>query len=186
MWELRGATLTPSRPGGRGAATTTLSADEGSLTGESMTVSKSLPPVPSDARIQDKVNLLFAGTVITNGRGLAVVTGTGSATEMGKIQQGVQAAKLDEERTPLAQKLDTFGDRLTLAIGAICVAVWGINYKNFWQPAFGAPWRGALYYLKVAVALGVAAIPEGLPAVRRHVHGAWACMVHGACAHGYR
>ena len=146
-------------------STTTLSADEGSLTGESMTVSKTLPAVPADARIQDKANLLFAGTVITNGRGLAVVTATGGATEMGKIQQGVQAAKGDEERTPLAQKLDDFGEKLTLAISGICVAVWAINFRNFWQPAFGSPWRGALYYLKVAVALGVAAIPEGLPAV---------------------
>jgi Ca2+-transporting ATPase len=146
-------------------STTTLSADEGSLTGESMTVSKTLAAVPADARIQDKANLLFAGTVITNGRGLAVVTATGGATEMGKIQQGVQAAKGDEERTPLAQKLDAFGEKLTLAISGICVAVWAINFRNFWQPAFGSPWRGALYYLKVAVALGVAAIPEGLPAV---------------------
>jgi len=146
-------------------STTTLSADEGSLTGESMTVGKTLAAVAAEARIQDKSNLLFSGTVITNGRGTAIVTATASATEMGKIQQGVQAAKGDEERTPLAQKLDAFGEKLTLAIGAICVAVWVINVRNFWQPAFGAPWRGALYYMKVAVALGVAAIPEGLPAV---------------------
>ena len=146
-------------------STTTLAADEGSLTGESMTVSKTLERVHPDARIQDKTNLVFAGTVITNGRGTAVVTGTGLGTEMGKIQLGVQEAKQDAERTPLAQKLDAFGNRLTWAIGAICLAVWAINIRNFWQPAFGAPWRGALYYLKVAVALGVAAIPEGLPAV---------------------
>ena len=49
--------------------------------------------VAADARIQDKRNLLFAGTVITNGRGVAVVTATGQQTEMGKIQQGVQEAK---------------------------------------------------------------------------------------------
>lgn len=146
-------------------STTTLSADEGSLTGESMTVGKTLGPVAAESRIQDKANLLFAGTVVTNGKGLAVVTATGSATEMGRIQQGVEAAKQDAERTPLAQKLDAFGERLTWAIGAICLAVWGINVRNFWQPAFGSPWRGALYYLKIAVALGVAAIPEGLPAV---------------------
>ena len=103
--------------------------------------------------------------MITNGRGTAVVTATGGGTEIGKIQEGVQAAKEDAERTPLAQKLDAFGERLTVAIGVICLAVWGINFRNFWQPAFGSPWRGALYYLKVAVALGVAAIPEGLPAV---------------------
>ena len=146
-------------------ATTTLSADEGSLTGESATVSKTLAPVAPDARIQDKVNLLFAGTVVTNGKALALVTATGAATEMGKIQAGVQAAKADAERTPLAQKLDAFGERLTWAIGGICLAVWAINVRNFWQPAFGSPWRGAIYYLKIAVALGVAAIPEGLPAV---------------------
>ena len=146
-------------------ATTTLSADEGSLTGESATVGKTLGAVAADARIQDKTNLLFAGTVVTNGRGIAVVVGTGQGTEMGKIQQGVQAAKEDAERTPLAQKLDNFGERLTYAIGAICLAVWAINARNFWQPAFTSPWHGALYYLKVAVALGVAAIPEGLPAV---------------------
>jgi hypothetical protein len=55
--------------------------------------------------------------------------------------------------------------RLTLAIGGICVAVWAINLPKIYSPVFAAPWRGALYYLKVAVALGVAAIPEGLPAV---------------------
>ena len=94
-------------------STTTLSADEGSLTGESVTVGKELKPVEADARIQDKKNLLFAGTVITNGRGIAVVTATGQGTEMGKIQEGVQAAKQDEQKTPLAQKLDAFGNRLT-------------------------------------------------------------------------
>jgi len=145
--------------------TTTLSADEASLTGESSTVGKGVEPVAADARIAEKACMLFAGSVVTNGRGRALVSATGPRTEMGRIQAGVQAAKADEERTPLAQKLDAFGNRLTYAIGAICVAVWAINIRNFWQPAFGTPWRGAVYYLKVAVALGVAAIPEGLPAV---------------------
>ena len=145
--------------------TTTIATDEGSLTGESMTVGKTVAKVSADSRIQDKSCLAFAGTVVTNGRALAIVTATGGSSEIGKIQQGVQEAKQEEEKTPLAQKMDAFADRLTYAIGAICVAVWGINYKNFWQPAFADPWRGALYYAKVAVALGVAAIPEGLPAV---------------------
>ena len=56
---------------------------------------------------------------------MAIVTDTAASTEMGKIQQGVQAAKEDQERTPLAQKLDAFGAKLTWAIGAICLAVWG-------------------------------------------------------------
>ena len=77
----------------------------------------------------------------------------------------MSAAKLDEEKTPLVQKLDNFGNALTLGIGAICLVVWLLSIPKFSQPAFGGWWRGALYYLKVAVALGVAAIPEGLPAV---------------------
>lgn len=145
--------------------TTTLSLDEGSLTGESATVAKTEDAVAEESRIQDKSCMLFAGTTVANGRALAVVVGTAGTTEMGKIQKGVEAARADEEKTPLAQKLDAFGDQLTWAIGAICVLVWAINFPRFWAPAFAAPWRGALYYLKVAVALGVAAIPEGLPAV---------------------
>jgi len=145
--------------------TTTLSTDEGSLTGESASVPKLLDAVAADARIQDKSCMLFSGTVVANGRGLAVVTATGSATQIGLIQRGVQQAKQDERRTPLAMKLDSFSEKLTLAIGGICVAVWLINLPKIYSPVFAAPWRGALYYLKVAVALGVAAIPEGLPAV---------------------
>ena len=78
-------------------STTTLSADEGSLTGESATVGKELAPVASDARIQEKKNLLFSGTVITNGKGIAIITATGQRTEMGKIQQGVHEAKQKAE-----------------------------------------------------------------------------------------
>ena len=67
----------------------------------------------------------------------------------------MSAAKLDEEKTPLAQKLDNFGNALTLGIGAICLVVWLLSVPKFSQPAFGGWWRGALYYLKVAVALGL-------------------------------
>ena len=145
--------------------TTTLSTDEGSLTGESASVGKTIGPVDAGARIQDKSCMLFAGTVVANGRGTAVITAIGAYTEMGKIPQGVQDARHDEQKTPLTAKLDTFSDRLTIAIGLICLNVWAINLPKIWSPVFSAPWRGALYYLKVAVALGVAAIPEGLPAV---------------------
>jgi Ca2+-transporting ATPase len=78
---------------------TTFSTDEGSLTGESATVSKATDAVPSEARIQEKQCMVFAGTVVSNGRASAVVTATGGASEIGRIQQGVSAAKLDEEKT---------------------------------------------------------------------------------------
>ena len=84
------------------------------------TVSKTTDAVPADARIQDKKCMVFAGTVVSNGRALALVTATAQRTEIGRIQEGVTAAKQDEEKTPLAQKLDNFGNKLTLGIGAIC------------------------------------------------------------------
>ena len=86
-------------------------------------------------------------------------------TEIGKIQADVQSAKEDEEKTPLGQKIDAFGELLAKVICYICVAVWVMNYNQFSDPVHGGFWKGLIYYLKIAVALGVAAIPEGLPAV---------------------
>eukprot|EP00557_Chaetoceros_sp_GSL56_P009848 CAMPEP_0176481274 /NCGR_PEP_ID=MMETSP0200_2-20121128/2730_1 /TAXON_ID=947934 /ORGANISM="Chaetoceros sp., Strain GSL56" /LENGTH=1135 /DNA_ID=CAMNT_0017877463 /DNA_START=117 /DNA_END=3522 /DNA_ORIENTATION=+ len=145
-----------------------LNLDEGSLTGESVTVEK----VPGDeglcrrgAPVQDMKSVLFSGTVCTAGSALAVVVRTGMATEMGKIQKGVTEAKADEHKTPLGMKLDEFGNQLTKIIGFICLGVWMVSIPKFTDPTFKNPLEGAVYYAKVAVALGVAAIPEGLPAV---------------------
>mmetsp|Transcript_22732 Transcript_22732/g.68138 ORF Transcript_22732/g.68138 Transcript_22732/m.68138 type:complete len:1025 (+) Transcript_22732:146-3220(+) len=145
--------------------TTSVRTDEGALTGESETVSKTTGTVGKDARIQDKRNMMFSGTTVSNGNCVAVVVSTGMRTEIGKIQEHVQAAAEDEEKTPLGQKIDAFGELLAKVIFYICVAVWFMNYKQFSDPVHGGFWKGLIYYLKIAVALGVAAIPEGLPAV---------------------
>jgi len=142
--------------------------DEGSLTGESVTVSK-FPGdeglVDSNLALQDQRGMLYSGTMVTSGSGRAIVVQTGMTSQMGKIQQGVTQAKEDQPKTPLAIKLDEFGNTLTVIIGFICLLVWVISIPKMDDPSFSSPWEGAIYFAKVSVALGVAAIPEGLPAV---------------------
>lgn len=145
-----------------------LKVDQGSLTGESVTVSK----VPGDegrsspdSSLQDQQGMLFSGTMITSGSGEALVVQTGMDTQFGKIQKGVTDAKQEEPKTPLAIKLDEFGETLTIIIGVICAAVWVVSIPKMNDSSFANVYEGAIYYAKVAVALGVAAIPEGLPAV---------------------
>lgn len=148
-----------------GLKTTSFSTDESSLTGESLTVSKNTGVVDVDSSIPFKTNMVFSGSMVTNGAAFILITKTGMFTEIGQINAGVQEAKLDEMKTPLALKLDEFGDQLTKLIGGICVLVWVMSIPKFSSPAFASKVKGAIYYAKVAVALGVAAIPEGLPAV---------------------
>uniref|UniRef100_A0A8C1KYD4 Calcium-transporting ATPase n=1 Tax=Cyprinus carpio TaxID=7962 RepID=A0A8C1KYD4_CYPCA len=144
---------------------TTLRVDQSILTGESVSVIKHTDPVPDPRAVnQDKKNMLFSGTNIAAGRAIGVVISTGISTEIGKIRN--QMASTEQEKTPLQQKLDEFGQQLSKVITLICIAVWVINIGHFADPVHGGSWiRGAIYYFKIAVALAVAAIPEGLPAV---------------------
>ena len=83
-----------------------------------------------------------------------MVIGTGLNTEIGKIRS--EMAEAEEEKTPLQQKLDEFGEQLSKVISVICVAVWAINIGHFNDPVHGGSWlRGAIYYFKIAVALGL-------------------------------
>ncbi|XP_028843194.1 sarcoplasmic/endoplasmic reticulum calcium ATPase 1 isoform X2 [Denticeps clupeoides] len=144
---------------------TTLRVDQSILTGESVSVIKHTESVPDPRAVnQDKKNMLFSGTNIAAGKAIGVAVATGVSTEIGKIRD--QMAATEQEKTPLQQKLDEFGEQLSKVISLICVAVWMINIGHFNDPVHGGSWlRGAVYYFKIAVALAVAAIPEGLPAV---------------------
>lgn len=150
--------------------TSTCRMEQSSLTGESMPVLKSTYPVPmSDCELQSKDCMVFAGTTVVNGCCTCIVVSIGMSTEIGKIRE----ASMESADTPLKRKLDEFGERLTTVIAVVCFLVWIINYKHFlsWDVIDGWPknvrfsFKKCTYYFKIVVALAVAAIPEGLPAV---------------------
>ncbi|GJP47373.1 hypothetical protein CLOM_g6571 [Closterium sp. NIES-68] len=125
-------------------------------------------------QIQSKLNMAFAGTTAATGSFIGVVVGTGMGTEVGRIQAQITAAQEEQDGelydTPLSRRLEEFSRALTQAVGAMCVFLWVVNVDRFviWDGAaktlaFNA--QQATFYFKEAVALAVAAIPEGLPAV---------------------
>jgi len=140
-----------------------LRVDQSLLTGESDAVTKDEVAIPLETCVdQSKTNILFAGTLVTRGRAIAIVTAIGSETAMGRIHRDLNE---EDEKSPLKEKLDEFGEQLSKAIGIVCFLVWLINIHHFSDPERGGLLRGAIYYFKIAVALAVAAVPEGLPAV---------------------
>ncbi|KAK6142054.1 hypothetical protein DH2020_013883 [Rehmannia glutinosa] len=151
----------------------TLRVEQGSLTGESEAVSKNTKAVAEDVDIQGKKCMLFAGTTVVNGNCICLVTQTGMNTEIGKVHSQIHEAAQSEDDTPLKKKLNEFGEVLTAIIGVICTLVWLINVKYFlsweyvdgWPRNFKFSFEKCTYYFEIAVALAVAAIPEGLPAV---------------------
>jgi len=141
------------------------SVDQSILTGESESVGKDTKPVKDkDAVRQDQINMLFSGTTVTTGHADAIVVLTGEETAIGDIHESITSQI--SQPTPLKEKLNDFGDMLAKVITAICILVWLINIQHFNDPSHGGSWaKGAIYYLKIAVSLGVAAIPEGLAVV---------------------
>ncbi|KAI7418827.1 calcium ATPase, partial [Hortaea werneckii] len=139
--------------------------DQSILTGESESVGKDVQAIKDAQAVkQDQTNMLFSGTTVVTGTAHAVVVLTGSNTAIGDIHESITAQI--SQPTPLKEKLNDFGDMLAKVISAICILVWLINIQHFSDPSFGGSWtKGAIYYLKIAVSLGVAAIPEGLAVV---------------------
>ncbi len=142
-----------------------LQINEASLTGESLPVSKREEVIVKEVLLGDQKNMAFAGTFVTQGTAEGVVVATGQQTELGKIATLVN--DVESEETPMQKKLDDLGKKLGILILAICAVVFVIvlllvdeaRDKDFLQRA--------IFAFTAAVALAVAAIPEGLAFVVR-------------------
>ena len=153
------------RPGGSGSRrfgpadlrvseANNLQVDESALTGESLPVAKQVEAVSEEASLAERTSMLYKGTAVTSGSGAGVAVATGMQTELGRI--ATLTEDVGEKFTPLERRLERLGRRLvwaTLAVGVVVAAAGLIG---------GKPW---LLVLETAIAMAVAAVPEGLPIV---------------------
>ena len=144
---------------GRLVQAASLMVAEASLTGESEAVTKDVAPLADPAGLGDRVNMVFSGTAVTRGRGRAVVTATGMATEIGNVARLLGGT--EEVRTPLQREVERIGRMIGLAVIAIAVVV----VTTILLTADIEDASDLVEVLLVGVSLAVAAVPEGLPAI---------------------
>ncbi len=139
---------------GRILESVSLQVNESSLTGEPEAVQKQDRELLRERPLADRCNMVYSGSLITGGRGMVAVTGTGMDTEIGRIASMMSGA--EEKKTPLQVSLDQFSSRLAAAIMVICLVVFVLSmYRGM----------AMLDSLMFAVALAVAAIPEALGSI---------------------
>ena len=132
-----------------------LQADESAMTGESVPVEKqAVESLPADTPLGDRVNMLISGTLVTAGRGTALVVATGMDTQMGQIAGLLLAS--GEGDTPLQKRMGEISKSLSFLCLAVCAVMFGVGLFQG---------KGLLDMFLTAVSLAVAAIPEGLPAI---------------------
>lgn len=132
-----------------------LTVDESALTGESIPVLKTAQTLTGqDVPLAERANMVYRGTVVTGGQGLAVVVATGQLTEMGRIQTLVGETTIPQ--TPMERQLDRAGGQLVLLSSGVCGVVFALGLMRGY---------GVVQMLKTSISLAVAAVPEGLPTV---------------------
>ncbi len=144
---------------GRLVREVSLSAGEGALTGESEPVSKGLGVVEEDAALGDRTSMVYRGTVVTFGRGAALVTATGMATELGKIAGLLES--VEEPETPLQVEIAWVGRVIGIAVVAVAIVVIGSLLAV--SEVHGS--QGLIDVMLIGVSLAVAAVPEGLATI---------------------
>ena len=149
---------------GRLIENASLKIEEAALTGESVPVNKfidiiNLKDSSKEVPLGDRANMVYMGSTVVYGRGVAVITATGMDTEMGKIADAL--VKAEEGQTPLQMKLSQLSKILTWLVLGICVLIFGVQLVR----AGGFTFDVVMDSFMVAVSLAVAAIPEGLAAV---------------------
>ncbi|MBE5751871.1 MAG: calcium-translocating P-type ATPase, PMCA-type [Clostridiales bacterium] len=152
---------------GRVLESASLKIEEAALTGESVPVEKIVDAIRvndgKDVPLGDRKNMVYMGSTVVYGRGVAVVTATGMDTEMGKIAGAL--AQAEEGKTPLQIKLGQLSKVLTWLVLGISVLVFGVKLIQNFASGAGLTFEFGLDAFMVAVSLAVAAIPEGLAAV---------------------
>ncbi|MBE0545533.1 MAG: cation-transporting P-type ATPase [Verrucomicrobia bacterium] len=134
---------------------TNLRIEEAALTGESVPAAKKTDPVTADAGVGDRHCMAYSGTMVAAGRGTGVVTATGAATELGRINQMI--SEVQTLATPLTRQMNRFGKILSIGIVGMAVLMWLVGW---WLHDFTT---SELFL--AAIGFAVAAIPEGLPAI---------------------
>ncbi len=128
--------------------------EEAALTGESVPSAKKTGTLPEKTSVADQKNMIFSSTIVANGRATALVVRTGMNTEVGKIANLIAAAP--QKMTPLQVELEVLGKQLTIGVILVCLLTFGAGILT------GQP---MVAMILTAIALAVAAIPEGLPAI---------------------
>ena len=132
-----------------------LDVDESALTGESIPVAKHTEPLRQEnAPLADRTNMVYRGTTVTGGNGVAMVVATGPRTELGRVQELVSHARPPE--TPSQRELRVLGNQLVWAGATVCGAMFGIGMLRGY---------GLVQMARSSISLAVAALPEGLPTV---------------------
>ena len=142
-----------------------LKVDESALTGEAVPVDKKVITLDSEEiALGDRVNSAYMSTVVTYGRGVGIVVETGMNTEIGKIAKMIQVSKTDQ--TPLQKSISKLGKTLAIIAIIITVLIFAINIaQHYLLDTSRITWQVWKDSLMTSVALAVAAIPEGLPAI---------------------